>query len=114
MSLPSKTTDEPHASLRGELEITAELMNISISGEQEEKILQSFDKLLDYFTVMNSISTEQEPAQGAHDEKAAAGDDEIARGALRDAAPIPFENPAALIVRSEEHEDNYVLIPNVL
>lgn len=92
------------------IEETAQLLCVSITNEREKKISQSFEELLTYFKVMNSVSTSDESAGSAE----SAHDGAHGNGVLRDDVAKSYENTQALIERSEEHEAEYIVIPNIL
>lgn len=82
---------------------TAMLLNIDIDDDEMETITKSFVKLIDYFSVLDKVEI---------DEESQVHGDEVCR--FREGEAELREHTEDLIERSEEHEDNYVLIPNIL
>lgn len=82
---------------------TADLLNIHIRDDEIDALTKSFVNLIDYFSVLD---------KAVLDIVAEEYRDNIFR--VRDGEVDSYPNPEKLIARSEEHEDNYVVIPNIL
>ena len=83
---------------------TATLLNIAIDETEVEVITKSFIALINYFNILDTVELD------INDEDM--GDD-ILR--FRDGhTAMDREETTLLIENSEEHEDNYILIPNIL
>lgn len=82
---------------------TASLLNIDLHENEIELLTQSFTRLIEYFAVLDKASQNIEEEHYS---------DSIPRTRSDEAESC--DNPEGLIARSEEHEDNFVLIPNVL
>ncbi len=90
---------------------TTQLLYVSVSPERQKIIGASFERLLEYFAVMKSVSVDEEVSSKNED----AEDNAMhAAGVLRDGVAKSYENTQELIERSEEHEAQYIVIPNVL
>lgn len=82
---------------------TADLLNIHIRDDEIDALTKSFVNLIDYFSVLD---------KAVLDIVAEEYRDNIFR--VREGEVDSYPNPEKLIARSEEHEDNYVVIPNIL
>lgn len=82
---------------------TAELVNIELDDHEVEILQEKFSLYLDYYSVLDKVEDITDTATSA---------DTIVRG--REGDTHSYNNPHTLIEKSEEHEDGYVLIPNVL
>ncbi len=88
---------------------TASLLNISISEQEAETLQASLATLVEYFQVMEkALETDQAPTTTTH----APIEESIAQ--YRDDQAYPYPHPESLIEKSEEHEENFVIVPNIL
>ena len=83
---------------------TALLINLAIDDAEIEMITESFVVLINYFKVLDTVMLD------TNDEDKS---DDIFR--LRDGhVAIERVDTERLVENSEEYEDNYILIPNIL
>ena len=87
------------------VEETAALLNITLESHEIDELTERFRTLIDYFSVLDSIKLDIE-------DETLSVDNNIAN--MRDGTVHSFDNTHDLIECSEEHEDNYVLVPNLL
>ncbi len=92
------------------IEETAQLLYVSITREKEEEIARSFEELLQYFKVMDLVSTDSQTTCSTDIDT----DTNQSIGVLRDDVARFFTDTQSLINRSEEHEEEYIVIPNIL
>lgn len=84
---------------------TAALLNISIEDSELDALHRSFSQLVEYYAVMEMALQQEEPADQAEEQDY--------RVEYRNDNVEPHSNAAELIARSEEHEDDFVLIPHI-
>ncbi len=89
--------------IKEEIYQTADLLAIAITDEEAEKLTQSFSQLMEYFSVLQDTPISDGITQSV-----------VNKGVLRNASVCQYDNPHELVERSEEHEDNFFIIPSVL
>ena len=91
---------------------TASLLNISIS-EQEADILQnSLTQIIEYFAIMEKALTSVQNIDTSITDDITATAQTLVQYRNDEAQPYP--DPKSLIEKSEEHEENFIVIPNIL
>lgn len=95
-------------SIKNEVHGAAHLICLNLDIGRENKVIESFEELLEYFSIMDAFSQEEH----LNDDILST---EIKNDSLLHAIPlIPYSHTEELVERSEENEDNYILIPNIL
>ena len=90
---------------KDDLIITAEQAQLRLTAEEEEKLRSAVSEMLDYFTLMNEVDVKDLlPTTHAL----------IRENALRADNPVRNNNQEELVSRAPEHENNFIVIPNVL
>jgi aspartyl-tRNA(Asn)/glutamyl-tRNA(Gln) amidotransferase subunit C len=90
---------------KDELIITAAQAQLELTPEEEDRLRIAVSQMLDYFSLMSEVDVDNLPPT-THAL--------IRENALRPDTAERTNNQDALISRAPEHENNYIVIPNVL
>jgi aspartyl-tRNA(Asn)/glutamyl-tRNA(Gln) amidotransferase subunit C len=90
---------------KNDLLVTAAQAQLDLSAEEEGRLSAAVTEMLDYFELMNEVDVSKlAPTTHAL----------VRENALRSDNSNPNNNQEALVARAPEHEDNFIVIPNVL
>jgi aspartyl-tRNA(Asn)/glutamyl-tRNA(Gln) amidotransferase subunit C len=90
---------------KDELIITAAQAQLELTPEEEDRLRTAVSQMLDYFSLMSEVDVDNLPPT-THAL--------IRENALRPDTAERTNNQEDLVSRAPEHENNYIVIPNVL
>jgi aspartyl-tRNA(Asn)/glutamyl-tRNA(Gln) amidotransferase subunit C len=90
---------------REELQVTAQLARLELSGDEEDRLEKAVSRMLEYFAKMKELDV-----AGLEPTTQLAQDNRL----REDAAAQAPENREALLNNAPELEDRLIVIPNVL
>ncbi len=90
---------------KDELIITAEQAQLELTAEEETRLRTAVSEMIEYFSLMNKVDVNDLPPT-THAL--------VRENALRNDNAVNNYNPVDLVNRAPEHENNFIVIPNVL